>query len=353
MWEWLPVIMFAIFFIKAIMGLLYLAIGIPAVVQTNAYVEHRLWYGGPLSTGTEASLKEGDSFQCYESPSRHCVITMSIENTLPGPVYVAYELNNFYQNYYSYSTSRSYDQTHGVNQTVKQLTSYCGKNNYITTTLPNSTTTVVYEPCGLVAHSFFNDSITLLNNDVEMDESNIAWDSDVDFLYQNPGNWNDTRDQVNEYEFLYETYGDSKYAQGFYDKNYLNEHFIVWMRAAAFNKFKKPYGILHDGIEVPEGQDRVLLQFNVSDDFNVNQFNGSKAISIRTAQALGAGGSQIGFAWLQVGLGAFALLCAFALALQLCICPHDIRERALHHRIDYRRESFSDIQMPETHNAAE
>ena len=44
-------------------------------------------------------------------------------------------------------------------------------------------------PCGLVAKSFFNDTYVLMKPDnvtaVPIDETNIAWDSDVQYKFNN------------------------------------------------------------------------------------------------------------------------------------------------------------------------
>lgn len=77
-------------------------------------------------------------------------------------------------------------------------------------------------PCGLIAKSVFNDTYTFfdsLGNQIAIDESNIAWDSDKDHKFKRPSNsadiqWIDPKD----------------------------EHFIVWMRTAGMPNFRKLWG---------------------------------------------------------------------------------------------------------------
>jgi hypothetical protein len=38
-----------------------------------------------------------------------CKVELTVEETIPGPVYLYYELNNFYQNHRRYVKSRSYE----------------------------------------------------------------------------------------------------------------------------------------------------------------------------------------------------------------------------------------------------
>jgi hypothetical protein len=253
-----------------------------------------------------------------------------------------YNLDNFYQNYFSYSQSRSYDQLHGENVSVSTLVTDCRAGNYVNTSGPwgDGINNLTYAPCGLVAHSFFSDHISLIApKNVAMSENNIAWSSDKDFLFRNPEFWSTFREDVLEHKFLYQSYANTGYEAGFYENNYVDEHFMVWMRAAAFNRFKKPYGIIEDGITVASGTP-VILKFNVSNIFEVDQFNGSKALSIQSFEPLGGTGSQPVWAWLQVVLGCISTFTAIVLLVQECICPHNIKKRALGVSINYNQENL-------------
>jgi hypothetical protein len=54
-----------------------------------------------------------------------------------------YELDTFYQNYFSYSQSRSYAQLHGDSQTYLQLRTDCGSTNYLNASAPYNNLTYV------------------------------------------------------------------------------------------------------------------------------------------------------------------------------------------------------------------
>eukprot|EP00750_Incisomonas_marina_P033806 INCI9963.2.p1 GENE.INCI9963.2~~INCI9963.2.p1 ORF type:complete len:180 (-),score=33.07 INCI9963.2:221-760(-) len=138
----------------------------------------------------------------------------------------------------------------------------------------------------------------------------------------------------------YQSFAGSPYQQAFYEENYLNEHFVVWMRAAAFNTFKKPFGIISDGITVDDPTRPVVLAFNVTNEFNVVQFSGSKAINVLSRTSLGGAALQPVFAWLQIALGSIACLAAIGLLMQEASCPRNIKKRALNLSIHYTRDTF-------------
>eukprot|EP00750_Incisomonas_marina_P033805 INCI9963.1.p1 GENE.INCI9963.1~~INCI9963.1.p1 ORF type:complete len:1815 (-),score=332.22 INCI9963.1:221-5665(-) len=330
-----------------VMGLLFFAIGVPTALQCMGGNEHKIWYEGPKFTEQTSgqTLPSGDTVECFGPEAEgglrgYCTVQITVTKTMPGPVYVMYELDGFYQNYYSYSTSRSYNQTHGNNVSVANLELACGENSWVLAEGPDGEKNLTYAPCGLVAHSFFNDSFELMTPGLEMHESGIAWESDLNFLFRNPGEWNITRHDTDHYEFLYQSFAGSPYQQAFYEENYLNEHFVVWMRAAAFNTFKKPFGIISDGITVDDPTRPVVLAFNVTNEFNVVQFSGSKAINVLSRTSLGGAALQPVFAWLQIALGSIACLAAIGLLMQEASCPRNIKKRALNLSIHYTRDTF-------------
>jgi len=324
-------------------GALFFAVGIPAADQCLNSNEHKVWYEGKQYTDQGNLSAFGDSVNCFGHNATmgkggFCTVQITVDQTMPGPVYVMYELDNFYQNYFSYSQSRSYAQTHGDNVSTSVLATTC--KNYLNVSGPGLWANATYAPCGLVAHSFFNDSISLVNPDINMNESGIAWASDRSFLFQNPKFWPELREFTADYEFLYESYNGSGYEQALYEENYENEHFIVWMRASAFSEFKKPYAIIEEGITVEDAADPVVLTFNISNVFNVDGFNGSKAINVLTITPLGGKGNQLYFAFLQLILGSIAVIAALALLMQEAFCPRNVKKRALDLSIHYTRDAF-------------
>lgn len=113
----------------------------------------------PVST--EVSVRYDQFPQCRSHSE--CEFPLSLEKPILPPVYIYYELGNFYQNYRQYVKSRDNKQLFGVEVEANSATSPCspvvtmgdvGRNvsagGY---PLPSE---AVANPCGLVAKSVFN-----------------------------------------------------------------------------------------------------------------------------------------------------------------------------------------------------
>jgi len=157
-------------------------------------------------------------------------MSLTLDSDIQNPIYVYYQLDNFYQNHRRYVKSRSNEQLMGNWLTVNELDD-CDpiKQNKDLGRTTNWKGDALEPddpafPCGLVAKSFFNDTFKIseagASNDIEIDFSDIAWASDVEYKFKNlPGaqkdkQWIDIEDP----------------------------HFIVWMRTAGLPNFRKLYG---------------------------------------------------------------------------------------------------------------
>ena len=133
-----------------------------------------------------------------------CEVTLTPESDIPAPIYVYYQLDNFYQNHRRYVKSRSNGQIGGGELTVDQLKSDCdpivtNEDIFEVTGIDHSWDPVnpvkldpkaPANPCGLVAASFFNDTYKVFNGDVEIgiDQTGIAWETDRDKKFKAPPN---------------------------------------------------------------------------------------------------------------------------------------------------------------------
>ncbi|EER18229.1 conserved hypothetical protein [Perkinsus marinus ATCC 50983] len=115
-------------------------------------------------------------------------VQIEVNEDMKAPIYVYYELTNFYQNHRRYIASRDYSQLASHVSTSRGANGDCspwerdefGRNNY---------------PCGLIARSTFNDSYIIdtkrINSAVweqtNITETNtvIAWEDDVQYKYDN------------------------------------------------------------------------------------------------------------------------------------------------------------------------
>lgn len=137
---------------------------------------------------------------CQSNNAGNCTLTLEIAEDIEPPIYVYYELENFYQNHRRYVKSRDYSQLMGNYKTVDEIQSSCDPIVY------NANLTVEYaydgttklvadqpaNPCGLVAKSVFTDTYTLMpgvgidyDNQILIDQTNIAWESDVNHKFKN------------------------------------------------------------------------------------------------------------------------------------------------------------------------
>ena len=228
--------------------------------------------------------------------SKDCNVTFTFEGITKGPIYIYYELRNFYQNHRKFLKSKSYPQLRGEDVDVSGL-STCegalyGKELYDDYYLDGSLIKDkdVANPCGLFPRSVFNDTFILLNPEgirVNISEEDIAWSSDRNYLYQYPDDgekklWTDTE----------------------------NEHFIVWMRASVTKNFKKLWGKLVKR----EGRKRRLDELlpgnytlQIQNNYDVSQWDGEKRVIITNVNSLGGKNYFLGMIFVFC-----SILCCFS-----------------------------------------
>ncbi|XP_051006042.1 cell cycle control protein 50C [Acomys russatus] len=238
-----------------------------------------------------------------------CSVPFYLPEKMEGDVYVYYKLYGFYQNLYRYILSRSNTQLMGKDiWDIKNCSPFQVSHNK---------TPII--PCGAVANSIFNDTITLsynLNSSVQIEvpmlKSGLAWWTDKYIKFQNPR----TSDLASTFagsakppywtKSIHELDPDDPGNNGF-----LNEDFIVWMRTAAFPTFKKLYRRLNRVHYFAEGLPAGNYTVNISYNFPVTIFQGEKSVVLSTLTWIGGGGLFLGIAY--TATGALTLLAAFAL----------------------------------------
>jgi len=195
--------------------------------------------------------------------NRTCQVTFTADDDMKRPILVHYQLTNFYQNHRTYFKSRDNLQLAGASsvKSCKEL----GKLGGIT-----------LNPCGLIANTFFNDIIKLVSgNDSEntiltMKEEGIAWGSDLAYKFKQSngfkshecedcddcscdGEWSCDEPYFDEktgkcWKYFYPSEDTTQYLYETYPmkinplEGVTNEHFVVWMQAAASSQFRKLYG---------------------------------------------------------------------------------------------------------------
>ncbi|KAI9316999.1 CDC50/LEM3 family [Dichotomocladium elegans] len=222
-----------------------------------------------------------------------CTIQFSIPMELHGPIYLYYQLTNFYQNHRKYVKSLSYNQLNGETLTTSEAEASC-----------NPIGTVdgkIYYPCGLIANSMFNDTFTNLTlirpgggtDDITyiMSEKGIAWHTDVTRYKKTstpvselavPPNWR------------------KRYPDGYTDENLFDpsqdEHFLVWMRTSWYPTFRKLYS-KYEGDPLQPGTYQIQVDMN----YDIAAYGGTKSIVLSGTSFLGDRNPFIGLAYIVMG----------------------------------------------------
>jgi hypothetical protein len=195
-------------------------------------------------------------------------------------------------------------------------------------------------PCGLIANSYFTDMITLDSENsspsgLSLDENDIAWPSDKE-KFKQPEGFKKTKvpsyttdcaaynmptdckyyyDSATNTSYLY-YYPDESGTQYLYESypdlispidGVTDEHFQVWMRPAPLPNFRKLYGKIHSDFKKGD-----VLRFNITANYEVESFDGSKYIIVTDLGEFGGKNPNLGIAYIVVGIVAFVFGALFA-----------------------------------------
>ncbi len=294
-----------------IVAVVFIPVGIVLKGASDGVKEVSCKYSSLTSDSSTCDLED-----CAFEPSgnrsvvRSCTLKLTVSERMEAPVYMYYELDQFYQNHRRYVKSRDDRQLKGELRSAADLTTTCDPLVYGDIPNPEGQSRILH-PCGLIANSYFNDTFTLASAslagnsvDAGLDETGIAWATDRTNKFQAVAPT--VKDQnKGQYQFISETY------PGLVDVT--NEHFIVWMRTAALPKFRKLYARFNTTLEA-----NTELVFKIGVNFPVSAFSGSKSVVISTVSFLGGKNDFLGIAYIVVGATCAALAIAFAVKEWFC-----------------------------------
>lgn len=337
--SWQPILTpIKIIGIFLLIGIVFVPVGVVLRNASNNIYEKSVTYDGK-------NVDEAQACRITETDqAKNCVINLTITEDISEPLYVYYELKNFYQNHRRYVKSRHALQLQGQDSSRSSVKVDCDPlyDYEEKDASGNTVNTLLLNPCGLIANSLFNDVIQLMPNTdgYVMDESSISWQSDRDEKFKQVDGFTSkcvaSTDPAPMCSDLGSSYSDCKNytfpstgqqcvywyphddeTQYLYESYPMvvnpiegveNEHFIVWMRTAGLPTFRKLYGKIDKHV-----RSGTVLSFNVSANFEVDSFDGTKTLVVSTVGKFGGKNSFLGVAYIVVGSICFFLAFVFAI----------------------------------------
>ncbi|KAM7251691.1 hypothetical protein ACFE04_023574 [Oxalis oulophora] len=269
-----------------IVSIIFIPLGVATLFASQDVVEIIDRYETDCIPAENRTDKVG--FIQNNDTSKTCFRTLIVPKRMKQPIYVYYQLDNFYQNHRRYVKSRNDEQLKDSNK--MSTTSGCDPE------ASSNGNPIV--PCGLIAWSLFNDTYTFSRNNTQLsvNKSEISWKSDRDSKFGK---------DVFPHNFQNGTLKGGKSLNETIPLN-KQEDLIVWMRTAALPTFRKLYGKIEVDLSEKE-----VIEVTLENNYNTYSFDGKKKLVLSTTTWLGGKNDFLGIAYLTVGGICFFLAMCF------------------------------------------
>ncbi|XP_021858204.1 ALA-interacting subunit 1-like isoform X1 [Spinacia oleracea] len=282
-------------------GIIFIPVGLVSLSASEHVVEIVQEYDADCIPPDYRKDKVG--YIQSDSTNKTCTLSMIVPKQMRSPVYIYYQLENFYQNHRRYVKSRNDKQLR--NKAGEQKTSGCDPEE--TAAVGPDKAPIV--PCGLIAWSLFNDTFkfSFESKVLDVNKKNIAWESDR----------------------------KHKFGSDVYPKNFQNgsliggaqlnssmplseqEDLIVWMRTAALPTFRKLYGKIEQDLHANQ-----KISIIIQNNYNTYSFGGKKSLVLSTTSWIGGKNEFLGVGYLTVG--GLSLTFAVGFILVYILKPREI-----------------------------